>query len=126
MPSSGPVDYRQELEWLEEEPYDGPDGKIPMWMKGLTMATKYAARKAHMIKYWELNKSPLLTDLEELDKTTNNLVRFWHVFAWNVVYSKTHLIQLSIKMLPDQPPINERYRLLNPALEDSLMKQLRN
>ena len=96
---------------------------LPEWMQGPTDDSNRKQRVAHLVERFKLNKSAALRDPEDLAAAAALLLDFWDTFSWDGSYGLTHLIEHTIKTPKDHPPINERYRPPNPALEGSLLEQ---
>ena len=72
---------------------------------------------------FKLSTNPLLQNPRHLEAAFSLLLRHWDVFSQDGQYGKTHLIQHEIHLEPG-PPIREKFRPLNPALEEDLKKTI--
>jgi hypothetical protein len=52
------------------------------------------------------------------------LLKRWACFSFDGIYGRTTLLKHSIVTEPDQRPINQRFRPVNPHLEEDLKKQI--
>jgi hypothetical protein len=98
----------------------GPE--LAPWLVGLTTVTNTAAWIAHLISVFKLKDSFLLQ--AKLMQAAYMLLKRWACFSFDGNYGWTTLLKHSIVTDPDQRPINQRFRPVNPHLEVDLKKQI--
>ena len=89
--------------------------------------TKVNAKKrlAFLLKEFKLSSNPLLDSVEKQTRAAELLLKYFHTFSFNGEFGTTNLIEHTIYTEPG-PPINQRYRPINPSLEPQLRQQLDN
>jgi hypothetical protein len=100
----------------------GPD--LAPWLVGPTTAANTAARIAHLISVFKLGDSPLLDTDAKLAQAAYLLLKWWACFSCDGNYGRTTLLKHIIVTEPNQRPINQRFRPVNPHLEVDLKKQI--
>jgi hypothetical protein len=73
---------------------------------------------------FKLSDSPLLDTDAKLAHAAYMLLKRWACFSFDGSYGRTTLLKHSIVTEPDQRPINQRFRPVNPHLEVDLKKQI--
>jgi hypothetical protein len=73
---------------------------------------------------FKLRDSPLLDTDAKLAQAAYMLLKRWACFSADGNYVRTTLLKHSIVTEPDQRPINQRFRPVNPHLEVDLKKQI--
>ena len=106
------------------DPLAGDPVELPDWMKGETSHSNYKQRYEYLTDLFKVKANKNLEDLDRRVSFIDLLLLHWNLFAWDGTYGKTSLIKHYIKTPPDCKPINDRYRPPNPALRESLRKQL--
>lgn len=106
------------------DPLAGDPVEIPEWMKGETSHRNYEQRYEYLIDLFKVKSNKNLEDSDRRISFINLLLLHWELFAWDGTYGKTGLIKHYINTPPGCKPINDRYRPPNPALRESLRKQL--
>ena len=96
---------------------------LPAFMLGPTTDTNYLDRLNFLMTTFQLRDNKLLTSTRLQLQAAELLLKYWDIFSFDGSFGKTDLIQHKIYTF-EHPPINVRYRPINPALEDSLKKQL--
>jgi hypothetical protein len=91
---------------------------------GPTTAANSEARVAHLIIVFKLRDSPLLDTAAKVAQAVCMLLKRWACFSFDGNYGQTNLLKHSIVTEPDQRPINQRFRPVNPHLEVDLRKQI--
>ena len=92
-------------------------------IEGPTTKQNFRARLDFLIREFKLDSNPLLTSLPLRLKAAELLLKYFDVFSFDGQFGTTDLIQHTIYTEPG-PPINERYRPINPSLEPQLREQL--
>ena len=108
----------------QNDPLAGDAVIIPDWMKGETSKANWQQRYDYLSELFKVKGNKNLSNLERRQKFLSLLLLHWNLFAWDGTYGKTDLVQHYIRTPPDCKPVNDRYRPPNPALRDSLRKQL--
>jgi hypothetical protein len=72
---------------------------------------------------FRLKESPFLQPIGQLKAALRVLRKHWDIFSIDGSFGKTHLVKHDIHTEPG-PPIKERFRPVNPAMEASLKEQL--
>ena len=99
------------------------DADIPSFMQGPTNATNVAKRKAFLTTAFNLQSADQLKTVAQRDQVLNLILKYLDVFSFDGGFGTTNLITHTIYTEPG-PPINQRYRPINPALEAQLKKQI--
>jgi hypothetical protein len=94
------------------------------WLVGPTTAANREARVAHLIRVFKLRDSPLLDTTDKVAQASCMLLKRWACFSFDGNYGRTTLLKHSIVTEPNQRPINQRFRPVNPHLEGDLKKQI--
>ena len=76
-----------------------------------------------LIDTFKLNENPFLTDQRQIYKAANLLLNYWDTFSFDGSFGATTLLKHTI-YTENRPPINLRYRPVNPSLEPHLKKQI--
>lgn len=119
--------WRKDKEEGKEIPEPGRDKRgleLPGWMKGPTTEDNSKRRIDHLITTFKLEEKKCLTDEADVVRAAVLLLKYWDVFSFDGSYGRTTLLKHNIRLKPDQHPINQRYRPVNPALEGDLQKQI--
>jgi hypothetical protein len=103
---------------------DQSETELAPWLFGPTTVTNTAARMAHLISVFKLKDSPLLQTETKLMQAAYLLLKRWACFSLDGNYGQTTLLKHTIVTDPDQRPINQRFRPVNPHLEGDLKKQI--
>ena len=93
------------------------------FMKGPTTQANRQARIKFIYETFKLNKSDKLKSEELKQRAAQLILRYWNTFSFDGSFGATDLLTHTIYTEPG-PPINQRYRPLNPSLEPHLQKQL--
>jgi hypothetical protein len=73
---------------------------------------------------FKLDQNSCLDTPSKIARAATLLLKHWEVFSFDGSFGKTHLLKHRILTDPSKPPINQRYRTVNPTLEPDLRKQL--
>ena len=106
------------------DPLAGDPVEIPEWMKGETSHRNFEQRYEYLIDLFKVKSNKNLENSDRRISFINLLLLHWELFAWDGTYGKTGLIKHYINTPPGCKPVNDRYRPPNPALRESLRKQL--
>lgn len=106
------------------DPLAGDPVELPVWMKGETSHQNYRQRYEYLTDLFKVKSNKNLENPDRRVSFINLLLLHWELFAWDGTYGKTSLIKHYIHTPPDCKPVNDRYRPPNPALRESLRKQL--
>ena len=105
--------HSKETEKSEEEAF----------MRGPTNSQNCHRRKKFINTIFNLEKADELRTEELRNQATNLLLKYWTVFSFDGSFGATDLIKHTI-YTKEGPPINQRYRPINPNLEPHLKTQL--
>jgi hypothetical protein len=108
----------------ETKSADRTEPELAPWLVGPTTAANREARVAHLISVFKLRNSPLLDTTDKVAQASCMLLKRWACFSFDGNYGRTTLLKHSIVTEPDQRPINQRFRPVNPHLEGDLKKQI--
>jgi hypothetical protein len=108
----------------ETESADPAEPELAPWLVGPTTAANRDARVAHLISVFKLRDSPLLDTTDKVAQASCMLLKRWACFSFDGNYGRTTLLKHCIVTEPDQRPINQRFRPVNPHLEGELKKQI--
>jgi hypothetical protein len=108
----------------ETKSADPTEPELAPWLVGPTTAANREARFAHLISVFKLKDSPLLDTTDKVAQASCMLLKRWACFSFDGNYGRTTLLKHSIVTEPDQLPINQRFRPVNPHLEGDLKKQI--
>jgi hypothetical protein len=108
----------------ETESADQTGPELAPWLVGPTTAANSSARVAHLISVLKLKDSPLLDTDAKVAQAGCMLLKRWACFSFDGNYGRTNLLKHSIVTEPDQRPINQRFRPVNPQFEVDLKKQI--
>ena len=97
---------------------------LPGWMKGQTTKENRKKRMEHMIHIFKLGKGGALKSTNQVMQAASLLVDHWQTFSFDGSYGRTDLLRHQISVCPEQRPINQRWRPINPSLEADLRKQV--
>jgi hypothetical protein len=100
----------------------GPE--LAPWLVGPTTSANSSARVTHLISVFKLRDSPLCDTDTKVAQAGCMLLKQWACFSFDGNYGRTTLLKHSIVTEPDQSPINQRFRPVNPHLEVDLKKQI--
>lgn len=103
---------------------DVPTADLADFMIGPTTDENKTERIAFLIDTFQLKGSPFLKAPDDLMRAAHLLLKYWHTFAFDGSFGTTKLLKHRILTDPKKPPINQRYRPINPALEGDLKKQI--
>ena len=78
----------------------------------------------HLIERFHLHDSPFLKDKGNLARAAALLAKHQDVFSFDGSFGKTTLLRHQIKTDPEKGPINQRFRPVNPAMEEDLFAQV--
>ena len=95
----------------------------PLFMKGPTTQTNKSQRLAFIQDTFALRNNSLLSTDMDRTKAASLLLNYWSVFSFDGSFGATNLLEHTIYTEPG-PPINQRYRPINPSLETHLKKQI--
>ena len=112
-------EHQKELEKTEAQPATGEED----WMRGPTNLKNLARRTRELMIRFKLDKSPHLQKMEDLERVMKLLLKYWEIFSFDGNFGKSNWIEHDIKVTKDKP-INQKIRPINPALEESLKKQI--
>ena len=104
-------------------PDDTEKPGTPAFIYGPTTKNNIQARRAFIEKEFALEKADCLKSKEQTEKAVQLILNFFDVFSFDGSFGTTDLIEHTIYTQPG-PPINQRYRPVNPALEPKLKEQL--
>ena len=93
------------------------------FLAGPTTKENRQKRVNFLIKEFQLQDNALLGTTDLQLKAADLLLRFFEVFSFDGEFGTTNLIEHTIYTEPG-PPINQRYRPINPSLEPQLKQQL--
>jgi hypothetical protein len=79
-------------------------------------------KREWLIRQFKLKASPFLQKPWQLKKAVDALLLYWDIFSHDGSYGKTSLIKHRV-ITDDVPPIKNKFRPINPALEPDLRKQ---
>ena len=97
--------------------------KLPSHLQGPTTMKNIMARKAFIKQEFKLDDSDSLQNDEQKNQLVELILKYFDVFSFDGGFGTTDLI--SHKIYTDEgPPINQRYRPINPSLEPQLKTQL--
>ena len=96
---------------------------LPPFMAGPTTKQNYLPRLNYFITTFHLDKSPALNSSQLQLRAAELLLKYFDVFSFDGGFGSTSLLQHQI-YTDDGPPINQRYRPVNPSLEPQLKQQL--
>jgi hypothetical protein len=105
----------------ETESADPTEPELAPWP---TTAANREARVAHLISVFKLRDRPLLDTTDKVAQASCMLLKRWACFSLDGNYGRTTLLKHRIVTEPDQRPINQRFRPVNPHLEGDLKKQI--
>jgi hypothetical protein len=108
----------------ETKSADQTKPELAPWLVGPTTAANREARVAHLISVFKLTDSPLLDTAAKVAQASCMLLKRWACFSFDGNYGGNTLLKHSIVTEPDQRPINQRFRPVNPHLEVDLRKQI--
>ena len=97
--------------------------ELPPFMIGPTTNDNKSQRIKFIQEIFRLKESSFLKTKELVDQATTLLLRYWHTFSFDGSFGATDLLQHTIFTEPG-PPINQRYRPINPNLEPHLKHQI--
>ena len=97
--------------------------KLPSFMTGPTTHSNYLKRLNFLISEFNLAKSSVLSTSAQQLQAAELLLKYWNTFSFDGSFGSTSLLEHTIYTEPG-PPINMRYRPINPALEPQLKTQL--
>ena len=109
----------------DHDPYEKKTNLREAFLQGPTTKTNERRRLEFIITHFELDKSPFLKMQKDKERAAKLLLRFWTVFSFDGSFGATDLIEHKI-YTEDVPPINQRYRPINPSLEPHLEKQIQD
>ena len=81
-----------------------------------------AERMQFIIEKFKLSESPVIQSKEQVMQAATLLLKHWHVFSFDGSFGTTKLIRHNLH--PGSKPINQRYRPINPSLENDLRAQI--
>jgi hypothetical protein len=108
----------------ETKSADQTDTELAPWLVGPETAANREARVTHLISVFKLRDSPLLDTADKVAQASCMLLKRWACFRFDGNYGLTTLLKHSIVTEPDQRPINQRFRPVNPHLEVDLKNQI--
>ena len=76
-----------------------------------------------LTEQFKLNESPFLKSASNMQRAVQLLLDHWEAFSIHGEYGTTDLVEHEIHTAPG-PPVKQKYRPPNPALEDTLHQQL--
>ena len=101
------------------------DPKIdPAILEGPTTRANAEARIRLIYDKLRLSQCDALVTAEDRKKAVRLILKHFQLFSWDGSYGSTDLVQHHIKLKPDAQPVRDRYRPINPRLEESLRAQL--
>jgi hypothetical protein len=111
-------------EETETKSADQTEPELAPWLVGPATEANREARVVHLISVFKLRDSPLLDTADKVAQASCMLLKRWACFSFDGNYGQTTLLKHSIVTEPDQRPINQRFRPVNPHLEVDLRKQI--
>ncbi len=107
------------------DPILPPSASTDSLLGGPTTDENQTARLKFLESTFHLTESDLLQkDFPARQRAALLLLEFWDIFSFKGEFGTTDLISHTI-YTEDGPPINQRYRPVNPALEPQLQTQLK-
>ena len=91
-----------------------------------TTTSPSAAELEEVISSFRLRESPFLQQPDALAQATALLWKHKDTFTHDGSFGRTALLKHRIQTDPLKPPINQRYRPVNPRLEEDLKAQIDN
>ena len=89
----------------------------------LLKPTTYKEKLSFLLKTFKLDQCEYLKQPKDLTKALHILLKYWDTFSFDGSFGATTLLQHQI-YTEDRPPINLRYRPINPNLEPHLKQQI--
>ena len=84
-----------------------------------------AQKDEWLVKEFRLNENPLLQSNRRMQALLQVLKQYWKVYSTDGTYGKTTLLKHEIHTEPG-PPVNMRFRPLNPTVENALREQVQD
>ena len=98
----------------------------PEWMIGPTTASNKDQRIKFLWTKMKLDECDALLTPADRVQAISLILRYWTVFSWNGLISKTDLITHTIDLHPGVSVARARHRTINPKMEESLFAQLKD
>ena len=122
-PSTAPIDEKATDSLWTQDP-SAPEE--PEWMVGPTTASNKDQRIKFLHKKLNLDDCDALLTSTDRVQALSLILRYWTVFSWNGLISKTDLISHTIDLHPGASVARARHRTINPKMEESLFAQLKD
>ena len=104
---------------------DPPDPKEPEWMVGPTTTANRERRVKFLCTKMRLDECDALKTPTDRVQAISLVLKYWSVFSWDGLISKTDLVTHTINLYPGASVARVRHRIINPVMEESLFEQLK-
>ena len=125
----GPEDFHhttpEEKSTVSSLTQDPSTPEEPEWMVGPTTTANREQRVKFLCKKMSLDNCDALQTPTDRVQAISLVLKYWTVFSWNGLISKTDLVTHTIDLYPGASVARVRHRIINPVMEESLFEQLK-
>jgi hypothetical protein len=116
-----PEEKSTDSSWTQDPSTPGE----PEWMVGPTTTANRERRVKFLCKKMSLDDCDALQTPTDRVQAISLVLKYWTVFSWNGLISKTDLVTHTIDLYPGASVARVRHRIINPVMEESLFEQLK-